>query len=128
MVDPRTLSAATALLFALGSGMAQADSSVASDQHLIFNTSDVNPLQGGDIEGKLDITVAPDGTIQGTFRPSESADRIDVDGSLQGDKITLRIGWDGAPIIGKYDNGKIDAYLLEGDREHRFTGTPGTGL
>ncbi len=128
MPDLRALSAATALLFALGTGFAQADSAGTSDRHLIFNTSDVNPLQAGVVEGKLEITVAPDGTIQGSFRQSESADRIDVDGSLEGDKITLRIGWDGTPIIGTYTNGKIDAYVLEGDREHRFTGTPATGL
>jgi uncharacterized protein involved in outer membrane biogenesis len=128
MLDLRKLSATTAFSFALGSGLAQADSAGSNDLHLIFNTSDVNVLQAGAIEGKLNITVAPDGTIQGTFRPSESADRIDVDGSLQGNKITLHIGWDGAPIIGTYENGKIDAYVLEGDREHRFTGTPATGI
>jgi hypothetical protein len=120
MKDLRRAGLAAALLFAFAPTIARADG--AASRTLLFHTSDVDVENGaGDREGSLELRIAPGGGITGNFRPVDSGRLVDVTGSLSGDVIMLFIGWDGPPIVGTLKDGKIDASVLEGDREHRFT-------
>jgi hypothetical protein len=121
MNDLRRAGLAAALAFAFAPTIARADGAVS--RSLLFHTSDVDVENGaGDREGSLDLRIAPGGGITGNFRPVDSGRLVDVTGSLSGDALTLFIGWNGTPITGTLKDGKIEAFVLEGDREHRFTG------
>lgn len=98
--------------------------SAAPAEHAVFATSDIDVNRpGGDLEGTLVIDIGTDGGIFGYYRPVDTADLIDVHGSLTGKKIVLFVGYGEAEISGTYTGDKIDAYTLEGDREHHFTAT-----
>jgi hypothetical protein len=113
-----------ALLSALFAAAGPTIVRAATAEHAVFATSDVDVNRpGGALEGTLVVDIGTDGGIFGYYRPVDTAELIDVHGSLTGKKIVLFVGFEEHEISGTYSGDKIDAYALEDDREHHFTAT-----
>jgi hypothetical protein len=61
-------------------------------QHYVLQTAIANERRAGEIDGVLDITVYPDGIVQGTYRDADQGLAQTVAGGEQGDSIWFDVG------------------------------------
>ncbi len=93
----RTAAAALmgALLSGSAAGVASAQSAStppAATQHLVLQTRIVDvDHPSGEIDGRLNVTITPDGIVQGRYQPQDELPH-DVVGGLTGTKIWLDLG------------------------------------
>jgi hypothetical protein len=80
----------------------------------------------GAYEGTLNLTISPDGIVQGWFRDDERSGLRTVTGGVDGDQIWLDIGATRElHISGSYRNGVIVGYTFL-NQNYRFEAVPTT--
>jgi hypothetical protein len=106
----RSAAAAAALLAALALPVtAQAATTTAAQpQHYDLQTSITDRYHAGAYEGRLTLTIYPNGIVQGTYLPSDGGARS-VSGGLTGTNIWLDIGMMGRlHLSGTFKDGVLE--------------------
>jgi hypothetical protein len=106
-----------------------AASAYSSNQavHADFNTS-IQSIYGFDYPwtGTLQLTINPDGIINGYYRPADNMEFIPVTGGRHGDDIWLDIGSRGRlHVTGTLQNGTISgaAFDSSDNKQYKFSAT-----
>ncbi len=85
------------------------------------------PQGGFPVSATMDLTLRPDGTLIGYYRPTDGGVQP-VTGSVSGAHISLSIGGGrgGLQVTGVLENGKIDARAFRsfGSQVYSFVGRP----
>ena len=106
----RSAAAAAGLLAALALPVAShaATTTGAQPQHYDLQTRITDRYHAGAYEGRLALTIYPNGIVQGTYLPSDGGVR-NVTGGLAGTNIWLDIGMMGQlHFSGTFKNGVLD--------------------
>jgi hypothetical protein len=130
----RSAAAAAGLFAALAFPVAsQAATTTAQPRHYDLRTSLTDRYHAGQYEGRLALTIYPNGIVQGTYLPSDGGVR-DVSGGLTGTNIWLEIGTVGGMrqlrLTGTFKNGVLDTVAaIPGPDTYTFesTGVKQTG-
>jgi hypothetical protein len=79
----------------------------------------------GAFEGRLTLTISPDGIVSGFYRPADGTRLSDVTGGLDGNRIWLDLGQGGlSHIDGTYDGRTINGGIYVSGQDYTFTATP----
>jgi hypothetical protein len=125
---------ALAAVLALAGPLASAPASAvtapgpASTQSVTFDTALAPQYFGaGEYDGVLQLSISPDGSVNGWYRPVDAGMLRTVIGGLDGDRLWLSLGF-GSPtpysIYATYDAGKIVGSTYFGNQVYTFTATP----
>ncbi|SRR5579884_903519 len=104
-----SIAAATAgLLAGLAGPAAAMPMQSSAPQHYVWNTAIRNDHRAGEVDGVLNITVSPDGIVQGTYRDADTGRSEIVAGGDENGQIWFDIGAaQRLHVVGTLQNGVL---------------------
>jgi len=93
--------------------------------HLNLDTEFIPQLGAGYYGGSLQLTITPDGIVNGLFRPDDGSSFHTVTGGLNGDQIWFDIGFQGGVhVTGILNGDHIVGGTYIGNHLYDFKATP----
>lgn len=115
----RVIATLSALVLAVAFAFQPAAAATGTPATYDLMTRQFDPMSAGEFDGRLRITITPDGIVSGNFQQDDGGLR-QVTGGLSGTKIWLQLGNDGFPFNGTFVDGKLTAYA-QGHGLHTWT-------
>ncbi len=117
-----------ALLGAMALSMPFAAEATPPARTLVLTSRIVQQLHAGEIDGRMRLTIAPDGAVTGSYQDADTGRLSDVTGGVDaGNSLWLDIGVFGRlHFTGTLTGTSIDARAYHGNDDLHLIATPGT--
>jgi len=108
--------------------LAASAASTATSRTLVLSSRIVQHMHGGEIDGRMRLTISPDGTIMGSYLDTDTGQVSDVTGGVEpGNKLWLDVGeFNRYHFAGTLTGTTIDASAYHGDDDIHLIATAAT--